>query len=282
MTIEVTHDIAQQQPGSIVGKQRWLELGIHISSPQNTVEPRTSTGGSSPPMKTITTDPVCGTEVDDSSALRAMHKGVTYRFCCEHCCRTFLRDPGEFLSDEEESEPSWSSNWEKVRQIGRGAKWIKYLPLAVVVTLTLAAACAKQVAYGGWDWMSWMHDFMGFFLVVFSMFKLFDLEGFADGFQMYDLLAKQLRPYARVYPFIELALGLGYLSHWQPATIYTATVVVMVFGSFGVFVALRKGLDVECPCMGTVLRLPLSMVALLENLGMAAMATAMLARVWSA
>ncbi len=28
-----------------------------------------------------------------------------------------------------------------------------------------------------------MHDFMGFFLVVFALFKLFDLSAFADGFQ---------------------------------------------------------------------------------------------------
>lgn len=124
--------------------------------------------------------------------------------------------------------------------------------------------------------MRWMHDFMGFFLVVFSMFKFFSLEGFADGFQMYDLLAKPLRPYAYVYPFIELGLGLGYLAHWQPAVIYTATIAVMLFGSLGVFNSLRKGLDLECACMGTVLKVPLSTVALVEDLGMAAMAAAML------
>jgi hypothetical protein len=54
-----------------------------------------------------------------------------------------------------------------------------------------------------------MHDFMGFSLVEFSMFKFFNIEGFADGFQMYDLLAKPLRPYAYLYPFMELGLGLG-------------------------------------------------------------------------
>ena len=93
---------------------------------------------------------------------------------------------------------------------------------------------------------------------------------------MYDLLAKPLRPYAYVYPFIELVLGLGYLAHWQPTTIYFATIAVMVFGSLGVFNALRKGLDLDCACMGTVLSVPLSTVALLEDLGMAAMAAAML------
>jgi hypothetical protein len=166
---------------------------------------------------------------------------------------------------------------EKVRQKERGAKWTDYLPLMVILSLTLLAACAKQAAYGaGWAWAGWMHDFMGFFLVTFSMFKFFNLEGFADGFQMYDLLAKPVRPYAYVYPFIELALGLAYLAHWQPAATYTATVVVMVFGSLGVVRALVKGLDLDCACMGTVLSVPLSTVALVEDLGMAAMAAAML------
>ena len=87
--------------------------------------------------------------------------------------------------------------------------------VAVVVVLTIASACARQFADGGWNGIAWMHDFMGLFLVVFSMFKFFDMEGFADGFQMYDLLAKPFRPYAYVYPFIELALGLGYLAHWR-------------------------------------------------------------------
>ena len=166
---------------------------------------------------------------------------------------------------------------EKAKQKGRGSKWTDYIPLIVIVALTLFSACAKQTAYGGgWTWMSWMHDFMGFFLVVFSMFKFFNMEGFADGFQMYDLLAKPFRPYAYIYPCIELGLGLGYLAHWQPMGIYTATVAVMVFGSLGVFNALRKGLDLECACMGTVLSVPLSTVALVEDFGMAAMAGAML------
>jgi hypothetical protein len=164
------------------------------------------------------------------------------------------------------------------RQVGGGSNWKDYIPLLVIVALTLLSACAKQVRRDDGNWMNWMHDFMGLFLVVFSMFKFFDMEGFADGFQMYDLLAKSFRPYAFIYPFIELFLGLGYLSHWQPLLVYASTIIVMVFGSIGVFRALLKGLDIECACMGTVLHVPLSTVALVEDLGMAAMAAVML---WS-
>ena len=158
----------------------------------------------------------------------------------------------------------------------RGSSLRDYLPLVVIIALTLLAASARQVSLSGTDLMLWMHDFMGFFLIIFSMFKLFDLSGFADGFQMYDLLAKRFRPYAYIYPFIELGLGLGYLAHWEPGTVYITTLVVMLWGSLGVIAALAKGLNINCACMGTVLKVPLSTVALLEDLGMAAMAAGML------
>lgn len=166
---------------------------------------------------------------------------------------------------------------EKMRQKGCGSKLTDYIPLLVIVSLTLLAACAHQVAYAStWKWMTWMHDFMGYFLVSFSMFKFFNMKGFADGSQMYDLLVKPFRPYAYVYPFLELGLGLGYLARWQPREIFASTVVLMLFGAAGVANALRKGLDLECACMGTVLKVPLSTVALLEDVGMAVMAATML------
>lgn len=162
------------------------------------------------------------------------------------------------------------------RKGGRGRSWRDYLPLVTLIVVSGLAASAMLYASGtGAGAMRWMHHFMGFFLVVFALLKLFDLPGFADGFQMYDLLAKYFRPYALAYPFIELALGLGYLAFWRPAILYVATVVILGFGGLGVIRALSKGLDVECACMGTILKVPLSTVALAEDLGMAAMAAAM-------
>jgi hypothetical protein len=121
-----------------------------------------------------------------------------------------------------------------------------------------------------------MHDFMGLFLLLFSMLKLFDLPGFADGFQKYDLLAGRSRGYALLYPFLELSLALGYLSRWQPEAVYLATLILMTFGALGVFQALAKGSDLQCACMGSSLNVPLSTVAVVEDVGMAAMALAML------
>jgi hypothetical protein len=148
--------------------------------------------------------------------------------------------------------------------------------LLALFGVTFLAAWAKKASYGpDGTMLRWMHDFMGFFLLIFALLKLFDLSGFADGFQMYDLLAKRSRFYALVYPFIELALGLGYLAFWRPVTVYAATMVVLGFGALGVITSLSRGLDVKCACMGSSLKVPLSTVALLEDLGMVGMAAAL-------
>lgn len=226
-------------------------------------------------MKTVSRDPVCGMEVDPATDLRKTHQGTVYLFCSAGCLKKFTADPDQYLGGGDRTASEHDSF--KKRQQGRGTRWQDYIPLLVIILLAALAASAKQAHYAaGWNGMAWMHDFMGFFLVMFSMFKFFDLEGFADGFQMYDLLAKPVRAYAYIYPFLELALGLGYLSDWQPVTVYIATIVLLGFGSLGVLRALAKGLDLECACMGTVLKVPLSTVALLEDLGMALMAAVML------
>jgi len=151
--------------------------------------------------------------------------------------------------------------------------WREYIPLLALVAVAMLAASAKDASYGpDGRPLRWMHDFMGFFLIFFALLKLFDLPGFADGFQKYDLLAKRSRRYALAYPFIELALGLGYLALWQPPKVYVATMIVLGLGTLGVISALAKGLDVKCACMGSALKVPLSTVALVEDITMFAMA----------
>lgn len=46
-------------------------------------------------------DPVCGMEVDESTAQwTSEYQGETYYFCAPGCKRTFDKDPDKFLSDE--------------------------------------------------------------------------------------------------------------------------------------------------------------------------------------
>jgi len=157
-----------------------------------------------------------------------------------------------------------------------GQSLTDYLPLLVLLKVSALGAAAMESHRKEWGVHSWANDFMGLFFLMFAMLKLFDLEGFADGFQKYDLLGKRWRLYAYTFPFIELALGLGYLSRWQPTVINWLTVAVLSFGALGIVNAMRKGLDVNCTCMGNILRVPLSSVSLLEDVGMAAMAAGLL------
>ena len=56
---------------------------------------------------------------------------------------------------------------------------------------------------------------VGGVLVIFSLFKLFDISAFAADFAKYDLLAMRVRTYGRAYA-IELKRGLAFLGFWQP------------------------------------------------------------------
>jgi hypothetical protein len=79
--------------------------------------------------------------------------------------------------------------------------------------------------------------------------------------------------------FIELGLGLSYLAFLWPTATYVATILVFTFGAVGVVLALRRGLDIACPCMGNVLSVPLSTVTLTEDVLMVAMAMLLLIRI---
>ena len=169
-----------------------------------------------------------------------------------------------------ESNPSF-----KKREERRGSRISDYWPLLALILTALLAASALSFNFRS-SFLEWKHFFMGFFLCQFAMLKLFHPDAFADGFQMYDLIAKKSRAYAYAYPAIELALGLGYLSFIFPILIYSLTIIILGIGAIGVLLALRRGLDINCPCMGSILDVPLSTVTLTEDLGMVLLALIML------
>ncbi|MBM3191627.1 MAG: hypothetical protein FJZ63_03090 [Chlamydiae bacterium] len=149
-----------------------------------------------------------------------------------------------------------------------------YWPLiALLVVIALQAIC---LAYGERRYVyQAMHFFMGLFFCLFAMFKFFDLRGFVEGFRLYDVVTQKVSFYGYLYPFLELALGLSYLAFFHPLWTYSLTVLLMGISAFGVIQALKQGLDTRCACLGTVLKVPLSSVTLIEDLGMGVMACIM-------
>lgn len=143
-----------------------------------------------------------------------------------------------------------------------------YYPLFLVVGLIAIASTAQG---------NWMTNFMGGFFTVFGAFKLLDVASFANAYARYDIIAKRFRPWGYAYPFIETALGFAFLFHWQLGGTLWLALVLSIIGSIGVIQANLSKQTIECACLGTVFKLPMSVVTIVENLGMAAMAVGMLA-----
>ncbi|MBV07871.1 MAG: hypothetical protein CMN21_01485 [Rubinisphaera sp.] len=151
-----------------------------------------------------------------------------------------------------------------------------YRPLLLVLGYLLGIVGLVEGMSGGFDVMRAMQNFMGGFFVVFSFFKMLDLTGFVNSFQSYDILAKRSRTFGYLYPFIELGLGLAYLTGIFPIATNATTFVIMLIGILGVSQALLAKRKIQCACLGTVFNLPMSKVTFIEDGLMALMAAVML------
>lgn len=155
---------------------------------------------------------------------------------------------------------------------GTGAKG--YPALAILVGYILVASVLAALPQPRIEAV--MSNFMGGFFLAFSFFKFLDIRGFAKGFARYDLIAERFKPWGYIYPFVELALGLAYLTGFWPLATHSVTVVVMGVGAVGVIRSLIRKDRIKCACLGTVIDLPLGTVTLIEDLGMALMAAVMI------
>ena len=151
-----------------------------------------------------------------------------------------------------------------------------YKPLLLVFAYILLVTFAIEFVNSSFVLHRFMPNFMAGFFLVFSFFKLLDLRGFASSYCMYDVLAKRVPAYGFVYPFIEFGLGAAYLLAPSAMLIHIITLVVMLFSSIGVILAVANKQKIRCACLGAVFNLPMSTVTIIEDLLMAAMAAWML------
>jgi hypothetical protein len=121
-----------------------------------------------------------------------------------------------------------------------------------------------------------MEHFMGGFFLAFSYFKLLDVPAFASSYASYDIIARRWLGYGYIYPFIELALGLLFITGFAPFFTNAATLAVMGISTIGVIISLAQKRKFQCACMGAVFNLPMSTITLIEDLLMVAMSAAML------
>jgi copper chaperone CopZ len=152
----------------------------------------------------------------------------------------------------------------------------RYKPLILVFSYILLITLSIEYVSGSFQMHRFMPNFMAGFFLIFSFFKLLDLNGFAYSYAMYDIGAKRFIGYAYIYPFIELGLGASYLLTYRPMLINAITLIVMVFSSIGVITAVLNKQKIKCACLGTGFNLPMTTVTIIEDLLMAAMAAYML------
>lgn len=122
----------------------------------------------------------------------------------------------------------------------------------------------------------YMASMMGFVLFLFGLIKLNDITGFAKAFSKYDPIAKRLSFYAKAYPFIEIFLGILFISQLflLPTTLITLAIYSSSF--YGAIVTLLKKEEHPCVCLGTYFKLPFSKVTLSESIFMNGMSVWML------
>ena len=165
-------------------------------------------------------------------------------------------------SDVSESGALEKSKFEQLKPL-----FLILLYITVAVTL---------LHYKDWDVQAMMLDFMGLFYIVFSFFKMLDLKGFPQSFAMYDPLAKRVPFYGKVYPFIEIALGIMFLLRFEVTVALIATFIILGITTLGVTRTLLDKKKIQCACLGTALKLPMTEATFIENAIMIVMAIAML------
>ena len=193
-----------------------------------------------------------------------------------------VRSAGDYQLGQQIDEPARQRDQQQDQQAGdslkRESNRTGYISFAVLVGFLLLGTTALTIGVRG-DWMVGMAIFMGLFFSSFSFFKLLKPRVFASNFKRYDLLAANIPGYAAAYPFIELALGVGYLlllGGTAGIVLHAVAFTVMFVGGLGVARSVLRKDQIRCACLGTVIDLPLGTVTLIEDFGMAAMAGVML------
>jgi len=151
-----------------------------------------------------------------------------------------------------------------------------YKPLILIVVFIAGISLLAQYPFSNFSAMLWMRHFMAGFFIVFAFFKILNIEGFANSYQRYDIIAAKWKIWGRIYPFVELGLGILYLINVIPNIANVITIVVLGLSSIGVIKSVLDKRKIKCACLGDVFQLPMSTITIVEDLTMVSMAGIML------
>lgn len=147
-----------------------------------------------------------------------------------------------------------------------------YKPLIVVFVFILLVSLAYQLSQPSFSGHLFMRHLMAGFFIGLSFFKFLDLSAFSQGFANYDPVAKTIRGYGKLYPFIELALGLMFIAGVGLFAANLMTIILLSVTTIGVVNKITAKNQIRCACLGAGFDLPLSWVTVAENVVMVLMA----------
>lgn len=151
-----------------------------------------------------------------------------------------------------------------------------YKPILLIFIYIATITILTQLKNQTFNWMETMQYFMAGFFLVFSFFKMLNLQGFAESYVMYDVLAKKIPIWAYLYAFVELGLGIAYLINFNPIVTNAITFIVMSISIIGVLQSVLNKKKIQCACLGAVFNLPMSTVTIIEDALMIAMSGSMI------
>lgn len=188
----------------------------------------------------MTKDPICGMDVDVNDAIKkelvTEKDGKAHYFCNAHCKTKF-----------------------------EGKKFLGGHAISVLLSVLLVGVATTMFFLG------YMLPFMGIVFLILAGLKLVDIKGFSAMFSQYDLIAKRSSVYAKIYPFIELLLGVAFLLKFQIQIAAIITVLVMSIGAIGIGKNLLSKNKIRCACLGAKIKIPLTGFTLVEDIVMVIM-----------
>ena len=174
---------------------------------------------------------------------------------------SILKNIGDYELIENESEIFFKKN-----------QLSTYKPLLLIILFILLVSILSTNKTP-FQFMKWMSNFMGGFFITFSFFKFLDINGFSNSFASYDIIAKKWKGYGKIYPFIELAIGIAYLIELPAVITNSVCILILTASTIGVVQAVVGKKKIQCACLGTVFNLPMSTVTIIENSTMIIMAS---------
>lgn len=144
----------------------------------------------------------------------------------------------------------------------------------ILVGVTLVAAMLTFVR--GIELQRFVADFMAVFFITFAALKFADIEAFAHMYRNYDFIARLIRPWAYVLPFIQAFLGFWYLLSDGPRRLNIIALIIAGTAAIPAIQASRHHFKTQYAYHKTLLRLPFTRISTLENTTLALLAIAML------